>query len=65
MNGKIYLIEYTIIVCIMMFFNRSHSLENMLIAFAVVLIQILFDNIRMKNKITQHESRKKNNKQKK
>lgn len=27
MNGKIYLIEYTVIVAIMMVFNRSASLE--------------------------------------
>lgn len=46
MNGKIYLIEYTIIVLIMMFFNRSASLENMLIAFLIVLIQIGFDRLR-------------------
>ena len=46
MNGKIYLIEYTVIVAIMMVFNRSASLENLLIAFLIVLIQIGFDRLR-------------------
>jgi len=46
MNGKIYLIEYTVIVAIMMVFNRLASLENMLIAFLIVLIQIGFDRLR-------------------
>jgi len=46
MNGKIYLIEYTVIVLIMMVFNRSASFENMLIAFLIVLIQIGFDRLR-------------------
>lgn len=46
MNGKIYLIEYTVIVLIMMVFNQSASLENMLIAFLIVLIQIGFDRLR-------------------
>ena len=46
MNGKIYLIEYTVIVAIMMVFNRSASLENMLTAFLIVLIQIGFDRLR-------------------
>lgn len=46
MNGKIYLIEYTVIVLIMMVFNLSAALENMLIAFLIVLIQIGFDRLR-------------------
>ena len=45
MNGKIYLIEYTVIVFIMMLFNRSSSLENMLISLLIVLIQIGFDKL--------------------
>ncbi len=50
MNGKIYLIEYTVIVFIMMLFNRSSSLENMLISLLIVLIQIGFDKLRLRNK---------------
>ena len=50
MNGKIYLIEYTVIVFIMMLFNRSSSLENMLISLLILLIQIGFDKLRLRNK---------------
>lgn len=50
MNGKIYLIEYTVIVFIMMLFNRSSSLENMLISLLIVFIQIGFDKLRLRNK---------------
>lgn len=48
MNGKIYLVEYTIIVFIMMLFNRAASLTNMLIALVIILIQIGFDKFRIR-----------------
>lgn len=48
MNGKIYLIMYTLIVFVMMLFNRSASLLNMIIALIIVLIQIGFDRFRIR-----------------
>lgn len=48
MNKKIYLIEYTIIVFILTLFNRDHSIENLLISFAIVIIQYFFDRLRFK-----------------
>lgn len=50
MNGKIYLVEYTILVFLLMLFNKQHSLYNMFIALVIVLIQIAFDYIRIKQK---------------
>ncbi len=49
MNKKIYLLEYTIILFILMLFNASHSIENMIIAFAIVIIQFFFDQLRFRN----------------
>lgn len=54
MNGKIYLIEYTILVFLLMLFNKQHSLYNMFIALVIVLIQIAFDYIRVKQRATRN-----------
>ena len=50
MNGKIYLIEYTIIVLIMTIFNRSSPLTNLTISFLIIIIQFTFDKLRKKYK---------------
>lgn len=50
MNGKIYLIEYTLIVFLLVLFNKHHSIYNMFIALVIVLVQFSFDIIRTKNR---------------
>lgn len=50
MNGKIYLIEYTLIVFLLVLFNKHHSIYNMFIALVIVLVQFGFDIIRTKNR---------------
>lgn len=50
MNGKIYLIECTAIVLILTLFDPSSSIQNMLIAFIIVIIQIGFDKLRLRNR---------------
>ncbi len=55
MNGKIYLIEYTILVFILMLFNRQHSIYNMFIALVIVLVQFVFDYIRIKQRATRNQ----------
>ncbi len=48
MNKKIYLIEYTVIIFILTLFNKNHSIINLLISFAIVIIQYFFDRLRSK-----------------
>ena len=50
MNGKIYLVEYTLIVFLLVLFNKHHSIYNMFIALVIVLVQFGFDIIRTKNR---------------
>ena len=50
MNGKIYLIEYTLIVFLLVLFNKHHSIYNMFIALVIVLVQFGFDIICTKNR---------------
>lgn len=50
MSGKIYLIEYTVIALVLMLFNKSASLTNMLITSLIVIIQIGFDKLRFKKR---------------
>lgn len=52
MNGKIYLIEYTLIVFLLVLFNKHHSIYNMFIALVIVLVQFGFDIIRTKKQKT-------------
>lgn len=57
MNGKIYLIEYTLIVFLLVLFNKHHSIYNMFIALVIVLVQFGFDIIRTKNRKQQNHQK--------
>lgn len=57
MNGKIYLIEYTLIVFLLVLFNKHHSIYNMFIALVIVLVQFGFDIIRTKNRKQQSQQK--------
>lgn len=48
MEGKIYLIEYTIIVLIMTIFNHSSPITNLIISFLIIMIQFILDKLRKK-----------------
>lgn len=48
MNKKMYLIEYAIILCILTFFNKNNSIGNLIVSFIIVILQYLFDYLRIK-----------------
>ncbi len=48
MNKKMYLIEYAVILCILTFFNRNNSIGNLIVSFIIVILQYLFDYLRIK-----------------
>lgn len=48
MNKKIYLIEYAVILCILTLFNRNNSVGNLIVSFVIVILQYVFDYLRIK-----------------